>query len=212
MKICSKEFNITLGDRLPTTYDVAIHIFSICSSPGSKKMQGCIRAYSQALILKWTEAFGEEHVLSKKQVKLNLLAVVNNYHSKVYKEQTRRKSKNKDASFVKKSLSQLNKEWKQSTIKKGRHKTSTVYINKLFDIGKNMDSLTGDKACFYTDQLSSHCGHINKDDNFKNAAEKQTELELAQKPGMTEESKFSDNDVKPSVSSSNGSRLNKSSC
>ena len=49
-------------------------------------MQNCVHAYSEALILKWTKAFGEGYVLTKKQVKQNLLTVVNDYYKKVYIE------------------------------------------------------------------------------------------------------------------------------
>ena len=62
MNNCSKSFNIILGDRLPTIYDVAIGIFSICCKPGSKKMDDCVQAYSEALILQWTKAFGKGYV------------------------------------------------------------------------------------------------------------------------------------------------------
>ena len=89
------------------------------------------------------------------------------------------------------SLRQLNREWRQSTINKGRHKTSTSYNDRLFDIGKNIDSLTDDEACFYTDQLSSRRGRISEDVDLKYVAKKQTELELkevAMKRGTTEES------------------------
>ena len=76
-------------------------------------------------------------------------------------------------------MRQLNKEWRRSTIIKGRHKNITLIVDSLFDIGKNMDSLTGDEACFYTDQLSSCCGPISKDVDLKCVDGKQTELELA---------------------------------
>ena len=199
----SSNLSIILGDCLPTTYDVAINIFNICSNPKSQKMKNCVKAYATALILQWTKAFGEEYVLKIKQVQSKLLTVVNNYFSKVYKEQTR------DKSGVKKSLRQLNKEWRQSNIFTGRHKNVPLVVDKLFDIGKNMDTLTGDEACFYTDQLSSRCGRISEDVDLKYVTEKQTELELAQaalKRDMCEESYISEVDVEPSVSSSNDGR------
>ena len=206
MSNCSKGFHIILGDRLPTIYDVAIDIFSICCKPGSKKMGDCVQAYSEALVLQWTKAFGEGYVLTKTSVKKSLLKIVYDYYNRVYVEQFQTKSKSKSIPFVKKSLRQLNREWRQSTTNKGRHKkTSTVYIDKLFDIGKNMDSLTGDEACFYTDQLSTRRGRISEDIDLKYVAEKQTELELeevALKRGMSEESYIMEVDVEPSVSTS----------
>ena len=41
-------------------------------------MQGCVSAYSEALKLHWTKAFGED-VTSKTKVKQNLLVVVNDH-------------------------------------------------------------------------------------------------------------------------------------
>ena len=84
-------------------------------------------------------------------------------------EQFQTKPKTKDYSFVKKSLRQLNKDWIKSTIEKGRHKTKLLYIDKLFNIGINIDSLTDNEASFYTDQLGYRCGCISKDVNLKYA-------------------------------------------
>ena len=50
-------------------------------------MQNCVHVYSEALILQWTKAFREVHLLKIKQVKKNLLIVVNDYFNKVYTEQ-----------------------------------------------------------------------------------------------------------------------------
>ena len=38
-----------LGDKLPTTYDVAIDIFSVCTKPGSEKMKKCTAICTQKL-------------------------------------------------------------------------------------------------------------------------------------------------------------------
>ena len=74
----------------------------------------------------------------------------------MYIERFKKKLKNKGIPFVKKSLRQLNIEWRQSiTIKVNKHKNVTIIVDSLFDIGKNMGSLTGDEAYFYTDQLTS---------------------------------------------------------
>ena len=104
-------------------------------------MGNCVQAYSEALILQWTKACGEGYVLTKTNVKNNLLKIVYDYNNRVDLEQNRTTSKKKSIQFVKKNLRQLNKEWRQSTINKGRHKTSILYTDRLFDIGKNMDSL-----------------------------------------------------------------------
>ena len=46
----NKGLNLMLGDLLPTIYDVAIDIFSICCKPESKQTADSGLAYSQALI------------------------------------------------------------------------------------------------------------------------------------------------------------------
>ncbi len=51
-----------LGDTLPTNYDVAIAIFSICKTPESEKMKNCISSYVNGLINTWTKVFGDAHV------------------------------------------------------------------------------------------------------------------------------------------------------
>ena len=59
-----------LGDRLPTIYDVASDIFSICCKPGSKKMADCVLAYSQPLFYSgpkhlMKDIFKQDALLSK---------------------------------------------------------------------------------------------------------------------------------------------------
>ena len=68
----SKCLNLMLEDRLPTIYDVAIDNFSICCKPRSNKMADCVLAYSQALILHWTKAFGEGYIQARCTFKQNL--------------------------------------------------------------------------------------------------------------------------------------------
>ena len=163
-------------------------------------MKNCVLAYSQAPILQWTKAFGEVYIQMSCTVKQNLLIVAHDYYKRVYLEEFRTKPKKKDYPFVKKSLSQLNKEWRKSIIYKFRHKTKLLYIDKLFDIDININSLTGDEASFYTDQLGFRCGRLSKDVDLKYVAEKQTELKLAQvalKRGMIEESYIMEVDVEP---------------
>ena len=42
-----------LGDVLPTNYDAATAIFSVCQTPESDKMKYCISSYVSALIDIW---------------------------------------------------------------------------------------------------------------------------------------------------------------
>ncbi len=105
-----------LGDKLPTTYDVAIDIFSISTKPGSEKMKKCITIYTKALIDQWTKAFGEGFTQARSIVNKKITDIVTNYYNCVYIKQFRTKSKKKGMPFIKKSLRQLNKEWKQSSM------------------------------------------------------------------------------------------------
>ena len=57
-----------LCDELPTYYDAAIAIFSVCKSPKTKKMADTINAYSSALIDIWQQCFDREHVISRSNV------------------------------------------------------------------------------------------------------------------------------------------------
>ena len=51
-----------LGDVLPTNYDAATALFSVCQMPESVKMKYCISSYASALRDTWIKAFCEAHV------------------------------------------------------------------------------------------------------------------------------------------------------
>ena len=63
----------SLGDKLPTSYDAAITIFSICSTPESARMSNVICHYASALINIWEKAFGSNQVMSYRAVMSNLI-------------------------------------------------------------------------------------------------------------------------------------------
>ena len=170
-----------LGDKLPTVYDVAIDIFSLCSKPGSEKMKKCINIYATSLIDQWTKAFGEGFTLASSNVHKRITDIVLNYYSRVYTEQFRTKSKKKGVPFVKKSMRQLNKDWKQSSMTVTKHRIKTVIPNdSLLDIGVNMDTLTGDELIFYKDQLSERVTRISVDVDLKYVAEKELDFACQQ--------------------------------
>ena len=112
-------------------------------------MKKCIAIYTKALIDQWTKAFGEGFTQARSIVNKRITDLVTNYYNCVYVEQFRTKSKKKGVPFIKKSLRQLNKERKQSTMNviKNRRKT-VVSVNSLLAIGFNMDALTGDELIF----------------------------------------------------------------
>ena len=74
-------------------FHFAIIVFSISCTPKSKKMLDCVSAYSKALNLHWTKAFGEGCVKSKTKVKQNLFVVVIDYYKKLHLKQFQEKKK-----------------------------------------------------------------------------------------------------------------------
>ena len=56
-------------------------------------MLDCVSAYSKALNLHWTKAFGEGCVKSKTKVKQNLFVVVIDYYKKLHLKQFQEKKK-----------------------------------------------------------------------------------------------------------------------
>ena len=165
-----------LGDKLPTTYDVAIDLFSLCTKPGSEKMNKCIAIYANALIDQWTKAFGEGFTLAHSAVTKKISDIVLNYHNHVYIEQFKTESKKKGVPFIKKTLRQLNKDWKQSSMSVMKNRKKTVLSNNsLLDIGTNMDVLTGEELIFYTDQCTERVTRISVDVDLKYVEEKEIE-------------------------------------
>ena len=77
-----------LGDKLPTVYDAAIAIFSICRKVNSPKNKDTISNYTRALIAMWTRSFGEQHTLKKTAVNVKLETIVQDYYNNVYNNQT----------------------------------------------------------------------------------------------------------------------------
>ena len=77
--------NITfiLGDRLPTYYDAAIAIFSVCRNLNCAKMTNTVTQYSEALINIWEHAFGSSYVMSRKAVNDRIDKLVHHYYNNV---------------------------------------------------------------------------------------------------------------------------------
>ena len=133
-----------LGDKLPTTYDVAISIFGVCTNPQSQKMVEVVNRYEVALRTMWEKSFEAKHVISRPAVQGRIMKLVKEYFTKVY-NQAHRKSKKKkkkkaegedhekkEVPECRESIRSLNKKWRLTN----NHDT-------LFDIGRDMDSLTG---------------------------------------------------------------------
>ena len=166
-----------LGDTLPTNYDVAIAIFSVCKTPESEKTKNCISSYVNALIDTWTKAFGDAHVKDQRTITDKVKQVINHYKTHVYNEKNRTKPKKKETVFVKKSIRILNQEWRQMSMKMTKNcKPMSVPINDLLNCGKDMDSLTGIEKDFYIDQIGHRIGRISESIDIDYATEKAAEL------------------------------------
>ena len=90
-----------LGDTLPTNYDVAIAIFSVCKTPETsektpEKMKNCISSYVNALIDTWTKAFRDAHVKDRRTITYKVKQVINHYKTHVCNEKNRTKPKKKE--------------------------------------------------------------------------------------------------------------------
>ena len=136
-----------LGDKFPTIYDVAISIYNVVSKPNSGGMKNCIQAYVTALINVWIKSFGKKHLITRTPITKKVETIIKHYQNNVYIEATRRKPKHKGEVMLKKSVRQLNREWSRKSISWSKKQKSL--INGLFDIGCNMDKLTGDERILH---------------------------------------------------------------
>ena len=164
-----------LGDKLPTIYDVAISIYNVVSKPNSGGMKNCIQAYVTALINVWIKSFGKKHLITRTPITKKVETIIKHYQNNVYIEATRRKPKHKGEVMLKKSVRQLNREWSRKSISWSKKQKSL--INGLFDIGCNMDKLTGDEREFYIDQQATRIGSLSKEIDTEFAIEEQQEEE-----------------------------------
>ena len=88
------QIQFIIGNKLPTTYDVALSIYSVSTQPTSNKMATAIHEYSMKLIDTWEKLFGSKHVISITGVKYKLKKVTKEYHNQVY-DKAHRKTKKK---------------------------------------------------------------------------------------------------------------------
>ena len=106
-------------------------------------MNKVIFLYTKTLLNVWTKAFGFGHAITRKNVEKRLEKVVKSYYNSVYAVVHSRKNNVK-------SLRILNKEGKAKVFIQ-----PDITNGDLLDIGKGMDSLTGDEKRFYIDQKTS---------------------------------------------------------
>ena len=156
-----------IGDQLPIRYDVAMAITSVCPSPSRAGREVVIHKYGVALHLMWRKAFGKDsfgndHVVTLKTVKERIESLMKDYDTKCYKAS----SKGRRDDNAAKPLRVLNRKWrfetvpvKKNTLKK---KIKVQTNNDLFDIGKNMETLEGDKEVYYQDQSGSRIFRLSE--------------------------------------------------
>ena len=143
-----------MDNKLPTTYDVASHLFSLAAKPESNKMKLEINNHSKYLIDLWTRSFGCGHTLSLNTVKTRMLKVVKDYYCNVYTRLHRSTKKHveKDCScencMMKNTKRLIEQKWKENN-------------DYLFDIGVDMESLSGDEKLFYEDQKNGRIGKLS---------------------------------------------------
>ena len=117
----SEKLIFVLSDKLPTYYDAVISIFTVATSPKSKKMTTTINSYACALIDIWKRSFGDQHVGSRSSVVYKLEKLVNDYYNRVYLKIHRKSDRHKKTDDKKKvavSSRQLNKQYKDSKLGK----------------------------------------------------------------------------------------------
>ena len=124
-----------LGDNLPTVYDAAIAIFSICKKPNSEKMKITIKKYVDNLKSMWALSFGDQHTLPWTPVYRKLELIVKDYYNQVYSKANRMKPKHKKEAVEHSSVQMLNRVWRNYPI------SDRVYKKKA---DKEKETLTND--------------------------------------------------------------------
>ena len=108
--------------------------------------------------------------------------LVTNYYKNVYSESYRKQPKKKRFAFVKKSIRQLNRSWREKSLPLlNKHE---VMIDGLLDVGKDMEKVTGNGKIFYKDQNGPKECRISEEINLEYAEAK--ELEETERKEMLE--------------------------
>ena len=130
------KIRFVLDDKLSCIYDVGIAIFNVVTNPKSEKMKDSIKTYINALTNVWVKSFGNRHLMAWQHIKKRVETIVSHYYNTEYVEHHRTKPKHKGQVHVRKSIRQLNREWRQKTLHITNNKV--VSIDSLLDIGQEM--------------------------------------------------------------------------
>ena len=118
------------------------------------------------------KAFKEEHVIYRANVRKKVEDIMKDYDNKCYKAQ----SKNRRKGQVQvQPLRKLNSIWRRSPVPVNKH-INKKYVNPktnndLFNIGKNMELLTGNEKKFYEDQCNARIYRLSEEIDEKDAEE-----------------------------------------
>ena len=194
---------IWLGDKLPTIYDVSMHVFYLAPTPGSGKRVDVINQYAASLQKVWECSFGKEHVKQTRTIHRVLQRIMDEYD----KYRKINLYGNAKRGISPKNIRKINKEWYNYCInnakelmkiqgKKGRpSKTlqtddtaigiqTSIVVNSygLLDIGFNTENLTGAERIFYEDQNGDRKFRLSSeiDEDYVKEKEKEYQDKLAQ--------------------------------
>lgn len=143
--------------KLPTNYDVAVHIFSHATQPESKKMKEVLNQYSKTLADAWHKSFGSDHTMSLTAIKYRLKKVVKDYYQHVYiKAHQKKRKHNEDENCLCDSCLGPSRE-SQRMLERSWKKKNDV----LFDIVLNIETLEGREKSFYEDQKNKREGFLS---------------------------------------------------
>ena len=101
------QIQFVLGDKLPTSYDAVVSIFSICSKPTSQLMIDVINRYEAALRTMWERSFEPKHVMTRLTVQRKIMKIVKDYYNQVYSKAHRKSKKKKNAGEAKEEPKEL---------------------------------------------------------------------------------------------------------
>ena len=164
----SESYLFIIGDKLPTYYDVAISLFEVCTRREGEKARSTLISYYTALMNVWTKSFGEGHRLTRKSIMKKLEKVCDSYYNEVYTKCSRKTQKRPNQPIS--TIRQQNKVWRQKVINKDGDTNSS-----LFDIGVEMNSLTGEHQVFYQDQKSGRRFRISEEIDQEYVKQKENE-------------------------------------
>ena len=178
--------DIWIGDRLPTIYDVAMTVYHYSKAPRSNKRKQTAQRYAEAVRNVWVKSFTESHVVHLTTVKRRVEYIMKDYEYKVRTSH----SHHNVSSIRARNRAWMNMDLPQPKTKKAEWCEGCTN-SSLFDIGSNVQTLTGREQAFYKDQKGDRIGKLSQEIDFefeeeqmsiqaaRNAEEREQEDELS---------------------------------